>query len=122
VLDKLLTQLPEVARAISEPLTQVDKITIVSTGGDGKGAGANQITADIARMIAQVPELLETLTGVKLTDLLSHVSGLQSTAPASTNGTNGSGATPESTTSLQVIEGTSKPVDSPPKPADESES
>ncbi|HST04424.1 MAG TPA: hypothetical protein VLQ48_06770, partial [Chloroflexia bacterium] len=90
--------------------------------GDGKGAGANQITADIARMIAQVPELLETLTGVKLTDLLSHVSGLQSTAPTSTNGTNGSGATPESTTSLQVIEGTSKPVDSPPKPADEGES
>ncbi|HST05778.1 MAG TPA: SPFH domain-containing protein, partial [Chloroflexia bacterium] len=31
VLDKFLTQLPDVARAISEPLTQVDKITIVST-------------------------------------------------------------------------------------------
>ncbi|MEP6773968.1 MAG: SPFH domain-containing protein, partial [Chloroflexota bacterium] len=73
VLDKLLTQLPEIAGAISRPLSQVDKITIVSTGGDGKGAGANQLTADVARMIAQIPELVETLTGIKMADLLSHV-------------------------------------------------
>ena len=46
VIDKLLTGLPEVARAMAEPLSQVDKITIVSTGAnDGKGLGASQITA-----------------------------------------------------------------------------
>src|SRR6478672_6106969 len=32
VLDKLLTSLPEVVRALATPLSQVDKITIVSTG------------------------------------------------------------------------------------------
>jgi flotillin len=108
VLDKLLTGMPEIARAIAQPLSQVDKITIVSTGpNDGKGAGANQLTADIARMIAQVPELFETLTGVKVADLMSRVTGLDTTNGASTNGT-GDGASPR-----HVIEGSAKPL--PPK-------
>ena len=38
--------LPEDCRFHCRPLSQVDKITIVSTGGDGKGAGANQLTAE----------------------------------------------------------------------------
>jgi flotillin len=108
VLDKLLTGMPEVARAMAEPLSQVDKITIVSTGAnDGRGAGANQITADIARMIAQVPELFETLTGVKVADLMNRVTGLDTGNGTSTNGSG------DGTVSRQVIEGTAKPV--PPK-------
>ncbi len=114
VLDKLLTQLPEIAGAISRPLSQVDKITIVSTGGDGKGAGANQLTADVARMIAQIPELVETLTGIKMADLLSHVAGLDT--PPSANSTNGANKQPVGVTAMQVIEGTAKPVDETAKP------
>src|SRR3989442_2631658 len=34
VLDKLLTGMPEIVRAIAEPLSKVDKVTIVSTGSD----------------------------------------------------------------------------------------
>src|SRR5437667_9982390 len=34
VLDKLLTGMPEMVRAIAEPLSKVDKVTIVSTGSD----------------------------------------------------------------------------------------
>src|SRR2546423_5251853 len=37
VVDKLMTQLPEVVRAMAAPLSQVDRITIVSTG-DGDAA------------------------------------------------------------------------------------
>jgi flotillin len=72
VLDKLLTGFPDVVRAFAEPLSKVDKITIVSTGGNG-GAGASKITADMAEMVAQVPALLEALTGKKLSELLQHV-------------------------------------------------
>ena len=32
VLDKLLAIMPELARALSEPLSKVDKITVISTG------------------------------------------------------------------------------------------
>src|SRR5512146_2339177 len=40
VLDKLLSGFPEVVRAMSEPLSKVDKITIVSTGNGHGGMGA----------------------------------------------------------------------------------
>jgi flotillin len=112
VLDKLLSGMPEVARAMAQPLSNVDKITIVSTGAnDGRGAGANQLTADIARMVAQVPELFETLTGVKVTDLLGRLTGIDSQV-ASANGTvpNGAG---EVAASRAVIEGTARPVETP---------
>src|SRR5438132_3500986 len=103
VIDKFLTGLPEVARAMSEPLRQVDKITIVSTGGNGSngGFGANQITGDIVNMVAQLPVLFETLTGVKLADLMSKVAGIDVSAPSP----NGSSA-PAPTS---VIEGTATP-------------
>jgi flotillin len=75
ILDKLVTSLPEVVRALSEPLAKVDRITVVSTGGDGngEGAGVNRVTSDMATMIAQVPAILEALTGVKIADLLNQV-------------------------------------------------
>ena len=46
VVDKLLTGLPEVVRALAAPLANMDKITIVSTG-DGNSAGMHKITGDI---------------------------------------------------------------------------
>src|ERR1043166_3914735 len=75
VVDKLITGLPEVVRAMSAPLSQVDKITIVSTG-DGNAAGVNKITGDMAKMAAQVPALFEALSGMDLKELLSNVSAI----------------------------------------------
>ena len=72
VIDKLLTGLPEVVRALASPLANVDKITIVSTG-DGNAAGMNKITGDIAKMAAQVPALFETLSGMPMSELLGKV-------------------------------------------------
>jgi flotillin len=76
VLDKLLTGLPEVVKAIAQPLSQVDKITIISTGGDGDGngaAGAHKITGDITRMVAQVPALIESLSGISVGELMRNL-------------------------------------------------
>ena len=71
VVDKLITGLPEVVRAMSAPLSQVDKITIVSTGGDA--AGVNKVTNDMAKMAAQVPALFEALSGMSFAELFSKV-------------------------------------------------
>jgi flotillin len=72
VVDKLMTQMPEIVRAMSAPLSQVDKITIVSTG-DGDAAGAHKVTGDMAKMAAQVPALFEALSGMQMSELLSRV-------------------------------------------------
>ncbi len=72
VVDKLITMMPEVVRALASPLANVDKITIVSTG-NGDHAGMSKITGDMAAMAAQIPALFETLSGMKMSDLLGKV-------------------------------------------------
>ncbi len=80
VLDKLITGMPEIVRALSQSLASVDKITIVSTG-DGKSPGVSQLTGEVAKMVAQVPELFETLTGQKVSDLMARLRTLDIPAP-----------------------------------------
>src|ERR1041385_5225175 len=72
VVDRLITGLPEVVKAMAQPLSNVDKITIVSTG-NGVGAGASKITGDMTQIAAQVPALFEALSGMQLSDLLAKV-------------------------------------------------
>src|ERR1700727_538661 len=72
VVDKLITGLPEVVKALASPLANVDKITIVSTG-NGNSAGMHKITGDITEIAAQVPALFETLSGMKMSELLGKV-------------------------------------------------
>ena len=72
VVDRLIGSLPEVVRALAAPLANVDKITIVSTG-DGQAAGMHKITGDMVQMAAQIPALFETLSGMKVSELLSKV-------------------------------------------------
>ena len=92
ILDKLLGSMPELARAMSEPLSRVDKITIVSTGdssGSG-GIGSAAMVNDVAKMIAQAPALFEGLTGMKLSDLMSAIPAIgEAIDKAQANGSNG---------------------------------
>jgi flotillin len=72
VVDKLFTGLPEIIRALAAPLANVDKITIVSTG-NGDATGMHKVTGDMTAIAAQIPALFETLSGMKMSDLLSRV-------------------------------------------------
>ncbi len=92
VLDKLLTNMPEIVRAIAEPLSKVDKVTIVSTGNgsDSSGIGASRLTGDVVNMVAQVPALFELLSGTRIGDLMNNIPALANVE--SQNGTNGNGA------------------------------
>ena len=62
VIDQLLTQLPEIVRALASPLEKVDQITIVSTGNGGS-TGMHKLTGDMTEIAAQVPALFEALSG-----------------------------------------------------------
>jgi flotillin len=72
VVDKLITGMPEVVRALAEPLSKIDRITVVSTG-DGNAAGMHKITGDMTQMAAQIPALFETLSGLKMGELFSKI-------------------------------------------------
>ncbi len=71
ILDKMISAIPGVVEKIAGPLASVDKITVIST--DGTTSGVNKITGDIAKIVAQAPELIETLTGQKIGDLLAQL-------------------------------------------------
>ena len=72
VVDKLITSMPEIVRALAGPLSNVDKITVVSTG-DGAATGMHKITGDMTQIAAQVPALFEALSGMQMSELLSKV-------------------------------------------------
>ncbi len=88
VIDKLFASMPEIVRALASPLSNVDKITIVSTG-NGDTAGLNKITGDITKMAAQVPALFETLSGMPLGELLGKVRQIGDKAPKAIEPGNG---------------------------------
>ena len=80
VIDKLISNMPEIVKALASPLANVDKITIVSTG-NGDAAGMHKITGDVTAMAAQIPALFETLSGMQFSDLLSKVKMIGDKAP-----------------------------------------
>src|SRR5690349_23383049 len=80
VIDKLLTSMPEIVAALASPLSKVDKITVASTGSNGS-TGMHKVTSDLTDIAAQVPALVEALSGVPMTDLLAKVRKLGDKAP-----------------------------------------
>ena len=54
VVQMIVEKLPDIAKNISEPLSQTDKMVIIDNGGSG---GAAKVTQNITKMMAEVPEV-----------------------------------------------------------------
>jgi len=76
VIEMMVKVLPEVAARISEPLSKTEKIVIINSG-NGPGGGASKLTGDVAQIVAQLPPVLESLTGIKFEKLLEQVPALK---------------------------------------------
>jgi flotillin len=76
VIEMIVRMLPDVAGRISEPLAKMDKMVIINSG-NGPGGGASKVTGDVTQIIAQLPPVLESLTGVKFEKLLEQVPALK---------------------------------------------
>jgi flotillin len=76
VVEMIIRILPEVAGKISEPLSKTEKMVIINSG-NGTGGGASKLTGDVTQIVAQLPPILESLTGVKLEQLLRQVPALR---------------------------------------------
>ena len=96
MIQQLFESLPAVATAVALPLSKTDRITVISTGGgEGDGAGASKITRDVTNVIAQLPALVESLTGVDILGTLKNLPGIVTTQEAgSRQPASGDGATP----------------------------
>jgi flotillin len=77
VVEMIVRILPEIAGKISEPLSKTEKMVIINTG-NGVGGGASKLTGDVTQIVAQLPPIIESLTGIKLEKLLEQVPSLKS--------------------------------------------
>jgi flotillin len=66
----IIEKLPEIAKAVSEPLSKTEKIVIVDNG-TGEGKGAAKVTGYVNNIMSQLPETVEALTGVNIMDFLN---------------------------------------------------
>jgi flotillin len=69
IADRLLSILPQLAAAVAEPLSKTDRIVMFG-GGNGDGVGAHRVTRDVMKIVAELPEVLESLTGKRLDELV----------------------------------------------------
>jgi len=70
---------------VSEPLAKTEKIVIINSG-NGAGGGASKLTGDVTQIIAQLPPVVESLTGIKFEKLLEQVPALKNAMGGSSAG------------------------------------
>ncbi|MBO0477366.1 flotillin family protein [Vagococcus sp. DIV0080] len=70
VLSMVLEILPELVKEASQPLGNIEKISVVDTGQGGKDGGANRITNYATNLLASSQETLKETTGLDVKDLL----------------------------------------------------
>ena len=68
VAEMMIKVLPEIAGKIAEPLSQIDKITII--GGDGGSNGVDQVAGNVPAVMAKLFESMKATTGIDLAEIV----------------------------------------------------
>jgi flotillin len=75
ILDMIIKMLPEYAKQVASPLSNIDKITVVDTGGSGVNGGANKITGYATNLMAGLQESLKATSGIDVKELIETYAG-----------------------------------------------
>jgi flotillin len=75
VIDMIVRMLPEYAKQVAGPLGNIDKITVVDTGGNGENGGANKVTGYATSLMSSLQETLKASSGIDVKNLLENFSG-----------------------------------------------
>ncbi|MBB6636429.1 SPFH domain-containing protein [Cohnella thailandensis] len=67
VLDIIAKMLPELAGKVAEPISSIDKLTVVDTG---HGEGAARVSNYVTSLMATAPEMLKNVSGIDLNKLV----------------------------------------------------
>ncbi len=69
----IVKMLPEYAKQVASPLSNIDKITVVDTGGSGENGGANKITGYATNLMATLQESLKATSGIDVKELIENL-------------------------------------------------
>lgn len=67
ILDIIVKMLPELAGKVAEPISAIDKLTVVDTGN---GEGAARVSNYVTSLMATAPEMLKNVSGIDLDGLI----------------------------------------------------
>lgn len=71
VAELIIGKLPEIAAAVAAPLANIDRIVLI---GEGNGSsGIERITKGVGEVLAQVPTMVEAMSGIDLGKLIGQV-------------------------------------------------
>ncbi|WZY00084.1 flotillin family protein [Bacillus sp. FSL W7-1360] len=75
-LSMILEMLPAYAKEVAAPLSNIDQITVVDTGGSGgeSGSGANKVTGYATDLMATLQQSLKASSGIDVKELLENIS------------------------------------------------
>ncbi|WP_176707656.1 MULTISPECIES: flotillin family protein [Bacillales] len=74
ILDIIVKMLPELAGKVAEPISNIDKLTVVDTGN---GEGAARLSNYVTSLMSTAPEMLKSVSGI---DVNALIKGLTSKA------------------------------------------
>ncbi len=69
VAEMMIKVLPDIAGKIAEPLSQIDKITII--GGDGGTNGVEQVAGNVPAVMTKLFETMKETTGIDLANIIN---------------------------------------------------
>ncbi|MFD1422832.1 flotillin family protein [Laceyella tengchongensis] len=69
VLDLIAKMLPELAKQVAQPLSNIDKLTVVDASGEN-GQGASKVSNYVTNLMAQTPEMLKSVSGIDLNQII----------------------------------------------------
>ncbi|MFD0959348.1 flotillin family protein [Paenibacillus chungangensis] len=67
VLDIIVKMLPELAGKVAQPISSIDKLTVVDTG---KGEGAARVSNYVTELMSTAPEMLKSVSGIDVNQLI----------------------------------------------------
>lgn len=76
IAQELISRLPEIVRAASEPISAVDNMTVISTDG------ASSLTRNVTSVLGEGQEIIKSLLGIDLSDFISNIGGAKATESA----------------------------------------
>ncbi|MET3697699.1 flotillin [Bacillus oleivorans] len=75
ILDMIVGMIPEYAKQVASPLSNIDKITVVDTGGNSSNGGANKVTSYATNLMSSLQESLKASSGIDVKELLENITG-----------------------------------------------
>ncbi len=68
MVEMIVKALPEMAKAIAEPLSTIDKVTIID--GNGEGSGVGSMGSYVPQVLAKTMESVKEVTGIDIADIM----------------------------------------------------